>query len=330
MCQGNVRYHKFMIIYFATRYTMAVKFTFLILPHLHIMDLAGPDQALHESIEYHADFTIEYCGLNESITTTSGLPLGQLKHFDTVTLHAGDYLIIPGASYAYLTSVPFLQQKSLFSWLRNLYAQGVNLCSICMGAFVLAESGLLDQKICTTHFKKTKELQSRYPKLKVQENILYTYEDHIYTSAGIAAGIDLILYIIEREKDSYFAHLIARELVVYNRRNGDAQQESELLKYRNHIHSGIHRVQDYLFTHIGKKTKLTDLAELANMSERNFTRVFKKETSITVNTFITNMRLAKARELLKNPDLSRIEIAGQIGLGSERQLSRLLNKLHHK
>jgi transcriptional regulator GlxA family with amidase domain len=311
---------------FAQKFTVAIKFTFLVLPRLHVLDLAGADQAIHEAIDYDADFEIEYCGIGEAVTTTSGLPIGAVQHYADVTLNPNDFLVVPGSAYSYLTSKEFLHNKNLFNWIRLQYENGVNLCSICMGAFVLAECGLLDGKKCTTHFKKTKELQTRYPKIIVKENVLFTDEDRIYTSAGIASGIDLALHIIEALKGSHFAHLVARELVVYNRRNGTDAQQSELLKFRNHIHAGIHNVQDWVVENIGRKTNLAALAEIANMSARNFTRIFKKEAGVTVNEFITNIRIAKAMELLKNPDLTRIEIANKIGLQSEKQLSRILAK----
>lgn len=304
---------------------MPTKFTFLVLPHVHILDLAGADQAIHEAIDYDADFAIEYCGIGENVMTTSGLPFGILPHYDSVNLAKDDFLIIPGSAYAYLTSTNFLQNRALFAWIRAQHKIGVNICSICMGAFVLAESGLLNHKNCTTHFKKTKALQARYPAIKVQENILFTEEEHIYTSAGIAAGIDLTLHIIEKLKGSHLAHLVARELVVYNRRNGNSAQESELLKFRNHLHAGIHKAQDFVVENIDKKMTLSELAEIANMSERNFTRIFRKETGITANEYITKIRVAKAAELRKKPDFSKLEIANQVGLQSEKQLSRILN-----
>lgn len=305
---------------------MATKFVFLVLPSVHILDLAGADQAIKEAIDYRADFEIEYCGLGEPIVTSSGLPFGKIKHYKKLMLQKGDFLFIPGANYSYLTSPVFLKQKELFNWINKNYTTGTNICSICLGAFALAEAGLLDNIACTTHFKKTKELQTRYPKLKVLENVLFTDQNGIYTSAGIASGIDLTLHIIEKLKDSFFANKVARELVVYNRRAGNAAQESEMLKFRNHIHAGIHKVQDYIIEHIEKKTKLSDLAFIANMSERNFTRIFKAETGITVNGYITLIRKEKAKELANNLDLSKIEIANKVGLQSEKQLSRIVKK----
>lgn len=304
---------------------MKTKFVFLLLPEIHLMDLAGPDQAIHEAIDFGANFEIEYCNLVNEITSTSGLPIGPVKHFSKIEVKKGDFLFIPGSNASYLLSESFKKNADLLNWIQTIYQNGTNICSICAGAFALAETGLLDNINCTTHFKRTKQLQELYPKTKVIENILFTDSNGIYTSAGIASGIDLTLHIIEKLKGSHFAHLVARELVVYKRRNGNANQESELLQFRNHIHTGIHKVQDWIIENIQSKSNLNDLAEIANMSERNFTRTFKKETEITVNEFVTLIRKEKIIELLKNPDLSRIDIANKVGLQSERQVSRILN-----
>ena len=163
-----------------------------------------------------------------------------------------------------------------------------------------------------------------YPGAKVQENVLYTDDNGIYTSAGIASGIDMALYILEKLYGTYFAHKVAREIVIYSRRNGSQAQQSELLNYRNHIHSGIHKVQDWLQENLHRSSTLEDLADIANMSPRNFTRVFKKETSLTVNNYITVLRKEKISQLLRNPDLTRKQIAKKCGLKSERQISRIL------
>lgn len=307
---------------------METRFVFLLLPQIHLLDLAGPDQTIHEAMDYGANFAIEYCSLENEISTTAGLPIGNVKHYSEVSLKRGDYLIIPGSNAAYLTSEAFRKNTELFEWIRKVHQNGTNVCSICAGAFVLAEAGLLDDVQCTTHFKKTAELQTSYPKAKVVENILFTDQNGIYTSAGIVSGIDLLLHIIEKLKGGHFAHLVARELVVYSRRNGSSAQQSEFLKFRTHIHAGIHKVQDWLFENLSCKLKLYELAELAGMSERNFTRVFKKETGVTVNEYITTIRREKMMELMKNPNLSRIEIAQQVGLESERQVSRILKQAY--
>ncbi|MFZ1634456.1 MAG: helix-turn-helix domain-containing protein, partial [Chitinophagales bacterium] len=130
--------------------------------------------------------------------------------------------------------------------------------------------------------------------------------------------------IVEKLTNGYFAHKVARELVIYYRRDGVSLQENVFLQFRNHIHEGIHKAQDYIIEHIHIKHNNHELAQIACMSDRNFTRTFKLETGITVNDFITNIRIEKLKTLIQNPDLSRKQIATQIGLESEKQVARLL------
>lgn len=302
------------------------KFIFLVLPHVHLMDLAGPDQTLLEAIDFGAPFEIEYCGIEEIPVSTAGLKLQKQKHYSKVKISKGDYIVIPGSSVDYILSDSFKSNSLLFEWLRNAYnKKEVSLVSICAGSFVLALSGLLNQVDCTTHFKRTKQLQKLFPQVHVKENVLYVKHDRIYTSAGIASGIDLMLFIVEQLTDSYFAHKVARELVIYMRRDGESKQESAYLQFRNHIHAGIHLTQDYIVEHIQKPIQLAELAALANMSYRNFCRVFKKESGATPLEYISLIRKEKILSYLKKPDLSRIQIAQLVGLKSERQLNRIIN-----
>ena len=299
-------------------------FAFLVLPEIHLMDLAGPDQTILEAIDYGAQLEIRYAGLGDAPMTTAGLQLGSTEPYRNLNLKAGDFLVIPGSKVEYILSEEFRKQEDLFQWIREQYEKGVQLVTICAGAFVLGLCGLLTNRRCTTHFKRTSQLQQVFPKAQVQENLLFVEDNGIFTSAGIASGIDLTLHLLEREYGSYFTHKVARELVIYNRRDGHHQQQSVLLQFRNHIHSGIHKVQDVIIEHIDKKYGLAELAEIACMSERNFTRIFRKETGISVHQFVHSIRKEVALNLSKNPDLSPRQIANKIGLNSERQLQRIL------
>lgn len=305
---------------------MPVTFAFLLLPQVHLMDIAGPNQTILEAIGYGADFNIVYCGINQAPVCSSGLAMVKPVHFSKMRLQKGDYLIIPGCNVAYLTSPEFRAEKELLQWVRNCHQAGVKLASICSGAYVLAECGLLNDIECTTHFKRTQQLQQEYPRVRVKENVLFTKTQDIYTSAGVASGIDLALYIVEQLVGSFIAHKVARELVIYIRRDGSDTQHSAFLKYRNHIHAGIHKVQDYIIENIHRKNQLHDLAAAACMSERNLTRVFRKEAGITINEFVNIIRIEKVNNLLHNPELSRKQIARQVGLESERQLLRILKQ----
>lgn len=301
------------------------KIVFLILPNVHLLDLAGADQVFYEAIGYGADITVEYCSYTEGVATSTHLPFGSLKHFSAVSLKKGDYIIVPGADSRYLLSKELLAEKDLFEWIIKAHEQKITLCSICTSAFFLGLAGLLNGKKCTTHWQLASQLQAKFPKAKVLENILFVEDSGIYTSAGVTAGIDLALHILSLMKDDYFSFQVARSLVVYTRRSGNEPQQSVYLSYRNHIHSGIHKVQDWLQDNLNKKSSLNDLAEIATMSTRTLTRIFKKETGITINEYTTILRKERINELMKNPDISRIQIAKQCGLESVRHVTRLIS-----
>jgi transcriptional regulator GlxA family with amidase domain len=299
------------------------KIIFLILPHVHLLDLAGPDQVFLEALEYGAPIAVEYCSVSKSIFSSSQLDIAKLKMFSKIKINKGDYVFIPGAEVKYLhsTSIPF--EKEVGKWLRQGYESGAYLCSVCTGAFFLARLGLLNQKKCTTHWKRTKELQERYPLLNVTEDILFTEDERIFTSAGVTAGIDMALYITGRLTNENFAFKVARELVVYMRRQGHDKQQSVFMSYRNHLHTGIHHVQDYVQENIDKKISLSHLADIACTSQRNLTRIFKKETGVTVNYYMNLIRKELLRKLSDNTELSRKQMASLCGLTSERHVIRL-------
>jgi len=304
---------------------LQTKFIFLVLPRVHLLDLAGPVQVFLEALDYGANITIDYCSFDNTLTTSSEFPLGRLKKYSNVKMQAGDYLFIPGAEVDYLVSKAMSEQKELLNWVRDAHAKGVNICSICSGSFFLAQAGLLNGRKCTTHWKRTAELKRRFPSVNLVEDILFTEDERVFTSAGVTAGIDLALFILSRLTNESTSYKVARELVVYMRRTGSEPQQSIFMKYRNHIHSGIHRVQDYVHENIRKKVSLIQLADRACMSPRNLTRTFKKETGITVNEYTTLIRKEMLREFIKNPDMSRRQMAKECGLKSERQVIRLLN-----
>lgn len=303
------------------------KIVFLILPEIQLLDLAGADQVFYEAKCYGSDIEIDYCAFDTDIHTSTLLPIGKVKALTEISFKAGDYLIIPGAETSYLLSDEFRAKQHLFEWLKMAHNQGVILCSVCTGAFALALAGLLNGRKCTTHWKRTAQLQTLFPKVEVVENILFIEDGNILTSAGVTSGIDLALHIVSQLEDEFFAYKVARELVIYMRRQGHHAQQSVFLQYRNHIHSGVHKVQDWLQENIHQKAALIDLAEIACMSTRNFTRVFRKETGISVNDFTTLIRKEKIKALIKKPDMTHSQIAKACGLKSERQIMRLLKQL---
>jgi transcriptional regulator GlxA family with amidase domain len=303
------------------------RIVFLILPRVHMLDLAGPMQVFQEAMEQGAEISLEYCSINSELKTSSELKINELIHYSEVEFRHGDYLIVPGSEVSYLVSEELARNKHLAQWTREAHSAGAIVCSVCTGAFYLATTGLLNGRKCTTHWKRTTELKMRYPAIDLQEDILFTEDDRIYTSAGVTAGIDLALFIVEKLTSENISYKTARELVVYLRRTGSESQQSIFMKYRNHIHSGVHKAQDYIQENIQQKVSLDQLAETSCMSSRNLTRTFKKETGITVNEYVTLIRKSLLRELTKDPNMSRKQMARQCGLKSERQVIRLLQTM---
>jgi transcriptional regulator GlxA family with amidase domain len=301
-----------------------LKLAFIIPPNVELLDLAGPAQVFTEAKSHGLDAAIEFYSYHDENTSTSGVAFGEVKSYKEANLKAGDFVFVPGTDHDYLRSTQFGAEKSFFKWIAHCAESKVNTCSICTGAFFLGEAGLLDGRECTTHWRRTDELKSRFPKAKVKADILYVKSDNIYTSAGISAGIDLALAILEYLKGPHFVHKVARGLVVYHRRDQSHSQKSIYLDFRNHINPKIHEVQDFLINHLDKENSIEALAEMVAMSPRNLSRVFKESTGTTIVEYLTKLRVETAKTLLNNPEYTIEYIASQCGLKTARQLQRIL------
>lgn len=301
-----------------------MKLAFIVPPHVELLDLAGPVQVFIEAQDNGFDATLEFYSFQDNTTSTAGISFGNISSYKKARLKEGDFLFIPGMDFEYVSSKEFKGEKKFFDWLRACSAKNIKICSICNGAFVLGEAGLLDGKDCTTHWRRTEELQRRFPKARVAADILFTQSENVYTSAGISAGIDLALGILEQLKDARFVHAVARGLVVYHRRNQAHSQQSIYLDFRNHINPKIHEVQDYLIENLSGENSIEFLAERVAMSPRNLSRVFKETTGSTIVEYLTQLRLENARTLRNNPEYTMEYIASQCGFKSARQLQRIM------
>ncbi len=288
----------------------------MLLPEVEILDLAGPLQAFHEAARSHP-FRIRMCAMTDEVRTDQGLMLSKLEPLPEIG--PDDLVVVPGLPYRATERV----DRRVVKWLRKAASAGAHMSSVCTGAFILGEAGLLDGLRCTTHWSRTDELQRRFPTARVLSNRLFVTDEAVTTSAGIASGIDMALSLIERAYGPLVALEVAREMVVYLRRDGTHLQESVYLDYRTHIHPGIHRVQDQLIKHPGRRISLTDLGRTAGMSSRNLTRAFRQATGISVNDFATRVRLELARTLIHDPAMSVDSVAHRCGFASARQLRRL-------
>lgn len=302
------------------------KIAFIIPPTVQLLDLAGPVQVFSEAKFYGYDLSLEFYCFQKDPRCSAGLPFGNLMDFSEAELSEGDYLFIAGMEFDYIESISFRAERKFFDWLKTCVEKKVTVCSICNAAFALGEAGLLDNLECTTHWRRIERLQARFPKAKVLADVLYVKNNHVYTSAGVSAGIDLSLSVLEDLKGPLFTHKVARSMVVYHRRSHSHKQQSIYLDYRNHIHPQVHQVQDYLIEHLTEENDIDSLAELVAMSPRNLSRVFKEKTGITILEYLTQLRLEKATTLLNNPTYTLDYIASQCGFKTSRQLQRILRE----
>jgi transcriptional regulator GlxA family with amidase domain len=294
---------------------------FLLLEGVHLLDLSGPAQVFYSATDLGQPYTLRYCSPKSEVKSAQGLHLAQLEPL--CDLEAGDTVMVVGVrtgqQFQHLTK----PDERTLEWLRQQAKRGVQMASICSGAVVLAEAGLLNHKKCTTHHLLTQTLQSRYPALKVQENVLFVRDGNLITSAGIASGIDMALFLLEERHGAEFVARVAQELVVYLRRNGEQSQESLYLSYRAHPHAGVHRVQNFLLETPQQNHSLERLSDVAHLSPRSLTRAFKTHTGLTPHQFQQRIRLERAKSLLQSPEFSIEKVALECGFQDARQLRRL-------
>lgn len=296
---------------------MTLRVVFLLLPELEILDLAGPLQTFDEAARAGADLRVVLGSPQPRVRTDQGLCLADLEPLPAP--EPTDLIVVPGMRFAALDAVP----APVLAWLREADLRGAQLASVCTGAFVLGRAGLLEGRQCTTHWSRVEDLQRAYPSARVLDNRLFVHDGPVTTSAGIASGIDMALALLERQFGPLLVAAVAREMVVYLRRDGSHRQQSVYLEYRTHLHPGVHRVQDWLTAHPAERVTLTDLARRAALSPRHLTRVFRQATGVSVQEFTTRLRLELARGLLHDPKMTVEAVASRCGFASARQLRRL-------
>jgi transcriptional regulator GlxA family with amidase domain len=215
---------------------------------------------------------------------------------------------------------------ALVEWCRHVAAHIDRLVALCSASFFLAAAGLLDDRQAATHWSVAALLQSRFPRILVDADAIYLRQDRIWTSAGVTAGIDLALALVEEDHGRPLALAVARDLVVFLKRPGGQSQFSVHLASQNTSHAGVRGIQDWILCHLAEPICIAQLARRAAMSERNFRRVFSKEVGTTPLEFVESARLEAARRLLEDGHLPLKSIASRVGFMSEQSLRKLFHK----
>ena len=295
------------------------------LPKVHLMDLSGPAQVFYEASQLGTSkYQLIYAGASTALTTEQGLMISNLVSLDTVKLAEHDFIVIPGIDFKSFTKGELNDDLlKVKSWLAEHIARGINIATICTGSLVLASLGFLDGKKCTSHWKCIDYMKQKYPAVHVQSERLYVQDENIYTSAGMTSGIDMALAILETHHGPILPARVAREMVVYLRRNNFDKQESIYLDYRTHFNPAVHRVQDYIVSNPGKNPSLDELASIGNISVRNLTRAFRKATGHTIIEYKNTVKMALAQTLVYNAEYTTEKIASLCGFESVRHFRRI-------
>lgn len=236
-----------------------------------------------------------------------------------------DTLLVPGGRGVEERTAP----KSAVNWLRRAAERSRRVGSICTGAFLLAQAGLLDGRRAATHWAFAEELARRYPRVTVDPAPIWVQHGNYYTSAGVTSGIDLALALLEEDHGAELALGVARMLVVFLRRPGNQAQFSVSLRAQSKERKPLHELQVWMAEHLAADLSVPALARRVVMSERNFQRAFTAETGKPPAHYVEELRLEAVRRLLERTNQSLEEIAAQCGFGSADVLRRAFARLLH-
>lgn len=292
-----------------------------------LLDVAGPLDVFSKTADYVSDnfpaaqqtYKTHVLSIDSSsiVQTSSGLPVVCEGGIDSISYEV-DTVLFAGKG-----SVEMEDFRPVLEWLKTNVDKIRRIGSICAGAFVLAESGLLNGKRATTHWQVCDKLAKSYPEIKVEKDPIYVKDGKLYTSAGISTGMDLSLALVEEDFGRDIAVMVARILVLYLKRPGNQSQFSNVLMHQSVDYEPIKVIQDWIIDHLDEELSVEMLAEKALMSPRNFARVFLRETGITPAKYIEKVRLETARRRLEETRLTIDEISNECGVGSAEGLRRL-------
>jgi transcriptional regulator GlxA family with amidase domain len=288
----------------------------LLFPDVLLLDVAGPVEVFSMANRYlAAEDRYSLCTISTAehhVRASNGMQL-VADHVIHDAPSAFDLLLIPGGPGAYND-----KHETLQPWLRQAAQTSRRYGSICTGAFILGEVGLLDGRQVATHWNYTERLAQRFPAAKVGSDQIYIEDGKLITSGGITAGIDMALAILEQDHGKTIALAVAKVLLVAMKRQGGQAQFSPLLAEVVKQDSPIARAQEYALEHLEEELSVVSLANVAGISARHFARVFVREIGMTPMDFVHSARVDRARLLLETTDLPLKTVAFRSGFRSER------------
>lgn len=276
------------------------------------LDVTGPLEVLHAAGGYRIDVVTPG---GSGVRSSSGLVLGGAAALDEAPLHT--LLIAGGAGIrAAVTDV------GLVAWVARAAARADRVASVCTGAFLLAAAGVLDGRRATTHWQWTVALRRAFPAVEVLDDPIFVRDGPVWTSAGVTAGIDLALALVEHDHGPDVARRVACELVVFLQRPGGQAQFSAALHAQAAVREPLRELAAWAPDHLDSDLGVEALAHRAGMSVRTFARAWAKETGVTPAMWVESLRVERARVLLQTSGAPVETIARQCGFGAVETLRR--------
>src|SRR5271166_1978706 len=305
----------------------------LAFPDAQIIDIAGPLEVFGRAARLLIDergwrvpaYTVEIAAATAGpFATSSGIRLIADRSIARVRGPIDTLLVAGGQGTA-----AALRDRKLIGWLRANAKRARRVCSVCTGAFLLAEAGLLDGLSATTHWRQCDRLAAQYPAVSVESDPIFVRAGKIFTSAGVTAGIDLALALLEEDHGREVALAVARELIMFLRRPGGQSQFSVQLSAQQADREPIRELQRWVADHLGADLSVDALARRAAMSPRNFARVFTREVGVTPGQFVEHSRVEAARRRLEESAEGVDSIASECGFGTRESMRRAFIRTLH-
>lgn len=296
------------------------RIAFFVSPGFWLLDLAGPmgafeaASAVAEQPLYELAITSAEGG---AVTSSAGVSLPTMAHGSFYA----DTVVFVGGQIEPMIAPEVVNAAKAHA------AHASRVASVCTGAFLLAETGLLDGRRATTHWKKALQFQQRYPSVRTEVDAIFVSDGPIWSSAGVTAGIDLALALIEADQGPEIARLVSQSLVVYHRRSGGQSQFSEMSQMEP-ASDRIRRALTFAREHLNQHLPIERLAEAANLSVRQFGRAFRQETGETPAKAVERLRVEAARSRLRDGVEPVERIAAAVGFHDPERMRRAFVKIH--
>jgi transcriptional regulator GlxA family with amidase domain len=294
------------------------RIVFVAFPEFQALDVFGPSEVFSVAKRFQrAPYTIELVAVDPVVVTSSGVPV---QMHSTLADCSGpiDTLIVAGGDAV----VEAEKDGALIAWLRAAAPRSRRVASVCSGAFLLARAGLLDGRRATTHWGACGALARRYPQLTVEPDPIFVRDGNVFTSAGVTAGIDMALALLEDDHGPEVALKVAQSLVLFLRRSGGQSQFSAALSSQAAEREPLRELQTWLTDNLEADLSVPALAERASMSPRNFARAFKREVGMTPAVYVETLRVERARVLLESTHAQVDDVAGRCGFGTVETMRR--------